>query len=155
MTSFVVMESPDKGDAVYVRDRFHVLAFLLAPLWLLWNRLWIEALLVFAAMSLIGVLTTLSGAPQVAPWLSLLLSVFVGLEGPALWLAAYRRRGWKDAGVVIADNAGDAEIRHVYAMADAPAASAPAPASTPAPIAPIRSAQSGPVLGLLSYPGSR
>lgn len=155
MASYVVMESPDRADAAYVRDGFHVWAFLFGPLWLLWNRLWIEALLVFAAMSLIGVATTLSGAPQVAPWLSLLLSVFVGLEGPALRLAAYRRRGWKDAGVVIAGNAGDAEIRHVYAMADAPAASAPAPASTPAPIAPIRPAQSGPVLGLLSYPGSR
>ncbi len=155
MASYVVMQSPNGRDAAYVRDGFHVWAFLLGPIWLLWNRLWIEALLVFAAMLVVSVATSMGGAPQAAAWLSLLMSVFVGLEGPALRLVAYRRRGWIDAGIVIADNADDAEIRHVYAFAASERQ--PVPASSPASVAPtpVRVAQTGPVLGLLSYPGSR
>lgn len=151
MASYVVMQSADRQDTAYVRDGFHFWAFLLGPLWLLWNRLWIEAALVFAAMLLIGVATTAAGAP----WLSLLLSIFVGLEGPALRLAALRRRGWKDAGVVIADNAGEAEIRHVYSADIAEPLPIASPMPSAASTSPFRSPQAGPALGLLSYPGSR
>lgn len=155
MASYVVMQNPDRTDAVYVRDGFRFCAFLFGPLWLLWNRLWIEAALVFAAMLAIGAATTAAGAPQAAPWLSFLLSLFVGLEGPALHLAALRRRGWTDAGVVIAENADEAEIRDVYsANIEEPALAAPlAAVTTGAP--PMRALQSGAALGLLSYPGSR
>lgn len=155
MASYVVMESADRRDAAYVRDGFHFWAFLFGPLWLLWNRLWIEAALLFAAMLIVGMMTTLAGAPQAAPWLSLLLSIFVGLEGPALRLAALRRRGWRDAGVVIADDAGDAEIRHVHSLNfdELPTAAPPVPVATVA--SPVRPGQTGPVLGLMSYPGSR
>jgi len=157
MTSFVVMESPDKGDAVYVRDRFHVLAFLLAPLWLLWNRLWIEALLVVAVMGVIGAGSAALGMPQIGSWLSLLVSLFVGLEGPALRINALRRRGWHETGVVIAENAAEAEIRHMHGMnVSEPVATLPAvPMPQVAANNPPRLGQSGPALGLFSYPGPR
>jgi glutamine amidotransferase len=68
--------------------------------------------LVFAAMLLIGAAATVAGAPQAAPWLSFLLSIFVGLEGPALRISPLcAGAAGTDAGVVIADNADDAEIR--------------------------------------------
>ncbi|MGB6117862.1 MAG: DUF2628 domain-containing protein, partial [Mesorhizobium sp.] len=115
MASYVVMESPDRADAAYIRDGFHFWAFLVPPLWLAWHRLWIEAALTLAAMLVLGALASVSGLAQVSPALSLFVSIYVGLEAPALRLAALRRRGWHDAGVVDADNAADAEIRHVYA----------------------------------------
>ncbi len=89
MASFVVMEAPEgRDEAVYVRDGFHVLAFLLPPIWLAWHRLWIEALLAFAVMAVLGSLGGVSGFGDAAPLLSLLVSLYVGLEAPAIWIAA-------------------------------------------------------------------
>jgi len=54
MAAFVVLEPPTRSAsaaserAVLVRDGFSLLAFLVAPLWLLWHRLWVETLLYFA-----------------------------------------------------------------------------------------------------------
>ena len=46
MASWIVMQPPDRtrdADLAFVRDGFSVFAFLVPPLWLLWHRLWIEA----------------------------------------------------------------------------------------------------------------
>jgi len=158
MASFVVMEAPYEsvGDrpAEYVRDGFHFFAFLVAPLWLVWHRLWIEALVAVALMLGLSALGTLPEFGAAASVLSLLLAIGVGLEGPALRIATLRRRGWREWGVVDAENRAEAEIRHLAAMAEYAEAEtefAP-PASTPAP-AHLRPAPAGPALGLFSYPG--
>lgn len=158
MASFVVMEAPEgRDDAVYVRDGFHVLAFLLPPIWLAWHRLWIEALLAFAVMAVFGTLGSVSGFGDAAPLLSLLVSLYVGLEAPAIWLAALRRRGWHEGGVVDAYNRGDAETKHLFAegpdTVDDRIERAP-PMPSPEPLTP-RPVPSGPALGLFSYPGAR
>jgi len=154
MASFVVMEAPQgRDEAVYIRDGFHFLAFLVPPLWLLWHRLWIEALVAFAAMALLG---SVSGFGEAAPLLSLLVSIYVGLEAPALHIAALRRRGWSEWGVADAANRDEAELKHLYGSGtesnehfDAP--SLPVPAAYPAAGRP----SPGPALGLFSYPGGR
>lgn len=154
MASFVVMESPDRADAAYVRDGFHFFAFLLPPVWLAWHRLWIEAALTLAVMLGLGAVGTLFGLEAATPLLSLLVSIYVGLEAPALRLAALRRRGWHEVGVVDARSRDEAEIRHLYADDTQPAApvmEAPRPAAGGAP---ARS-MPAPALGLLSYPGAR
>ena len=165
MASYVVMEPPfDAGGgdargradrAVLVRDGFHLFAFLVPALWLLFHRLWIEALLVIAVSLVLAGAGSAAGLGNAAPVLSLLVSLYVGLEGPALRLARYRRRGWRDWGVVEADSAGDAEIRYL-AETDAgedghedrqeEAVWPTAPVAAPRPPA-------GPALGLFSYPG--
>jgi hypothetical protein len=156
MASFVVMEGPQgHEDAVYVRDGFHFLAFLVPPIWLLWHRLWIEALVAFSAMALLGALGSLSGFAEAAPLISLLVSIYVGLEAPALQVAALRRRGWTEWGVVDAANRGEAELKHVFGSeagsAEAPAAPPPVAAAHPA----APRALAGPALGLFSYPDGR
>ena len=157
MASFVVMESPDRADAAYVRDGFHIFAFLLPPVWLAWHKLWIEAAVTLAAMLALGALGAWSGLEAATPLLSFIVSIYVGLEAPALRLAALRRRGWHEAGVVDAQNWQEAEIRHLYA-GDADAAEPEAPVvevpRASAGNAPARLG-GGPALGLLSYPGSR
>ena len=55
MASWIVMQPPAArarggADATFVRDGFSLLAFLVPPLWLLWHRLWIEAVLAFAVL---------------------------------------------------------------------------------------------------------
>ena len=159
MAIYVVMEPPAANAAaaaeraVLVRDGFSFLAFLAPPLWLLWHRLWIEAALAFAIGVGLTALGETAGFGFTGAVLSLLVSIFVGLEGQALRVNALRRRGWREWGVVEASDLGDAEIRY---LAREPAAT-PAqevPRTLAAPVAtPVRPASSTPALGLLGYTG--
>ena len=156
MAIYVVMEPPGRteaaDDTAFVRDGFSWLAFLLAPLWLAWHKLWVEAALAFVAMGLISVLGQRLGLDWAGSALSLLVSLYIGLEGQGLRIAALRRRAWHEWGVVAADNLDDADIRQTLdaeALADEPA---PMPRIVPdASLA--RPAQTGLTLGLTHTPG--
>ncbi|RUM98573.1 DUF2628 domain-containing protein [Pseudaminobacter arsenicus] len=155
MASYVVMEPPGRSadapaDAKLVRDGFSLIAFLVPPLWLIWHRLWIEAALAFAAALILTALGEVAGFGLAGSLLSLLVSLYVGLEGPALRLAAYRRRGWREWGVVDADTASDAEMRYL-GEADLSQHEAE-PLAVPTPQA-VRPKPAAPALGLLHYPG--
>jgi hypothetical protein len=152
MASYVVMEPPVKttggktgkgaGErAVLVRDGFRFLAFLLPALWLVFNRLWIETVVVIAMTMALSALGAVAGFGNATPALVLLVSLYVGLEASALKLAALRRRGWREWGVVEADNA------EALTGSD----ETPAPPPTAGPAAPRSTSQ--PALGLLAYPG--
>lgn len=156
MASYVVMEPPvasggdaDRERAVLARDGFHLLAFVLPAAWFLYHRMWIEALAVIAVTVALSGLGSAIGLGNAAPALTFLVSLYVGLEGPALRLAALRRRGWREWGVVEAGNAAEAEIRYLHEVGEdePPAPAFPHPAVT----APRGSA--GPALGLFAYPG--
>jgi len=157
MSTYIVMEPPrpnrsEASDkAVFVRDRFAFLAFLVPPLWLLWHRLWIEAALAFAVALGLAALGEVAGFGATGSLLSLLVSIYVGLEGPALRLAALRRRGWREWGAVEADDISDAEIRYLNEAAGTEAAVGEEivrPVASSLPVA--RPAQT---LGLVQYPG--
>ena len=159
MASFIVMEPPGHAAeerAVIVRDGFHILAFLLPAIWLLVHRLWLETLAVVLAGAAIGLLGAYWGGGT-ASIASLMLALFVGLEGSALRLAALRRRGWREWGVVEADNARDAEIRYlVDAGSGQPARETVSDAAAPTQVTTVQRAtpvRSGPALGMLGYPG--
>ncbi len=157
MAAYVVMERPEAGrdGAVFVRDGFTVIGFLVPFVWLWWQRLWIEGALAVGAALLLAAAES-SGAyfTAAAPLMSILFSIYVGLEGSALRIAALRRRGYIDRGVVEADSLGDAELRYFTGLrAGAGAAIVPMAAGT-APALP-RPAAAGPALGLLAYPGTR
>ena len=150
---YVVMEPPRRADAVLVRDGFHLFGFLTPPIWLLWHRLWIEAALAFAAATVLAVLGEALGLGLAGSLLSLLVSIYVGIEGAALRIAALRRRGWKEWGVVEADNFDDAEARYLF---DAERRGSierreQNPPAWPQPFVSAR--RSGPTLGLFTYPG--
>lgn len=161
MASYVVMEPPvaDGGDAgreraVLVRDGFHVLAFLVPALWLLWHRLWIEALAVVVVTVALSAFGSAVGLGNAAPALAFIVSLYVGLEGPALRLAALRRRGWRAWGMVEAGDAGEAEIRYLNEAegeAGETTVAGPSPVSLPPAAAPRPAAT--PALGLFAYPG--
>ncbi len=155
MASFVVMRPPgDEGDdrAQFVRDGFSFVAFVVPFVWLAWHRLWLEAALAFAASILVSTLgQTTSWGLALSPAVTL-LGLYVALDGAALRIAALRRRGWTEAGVVEAANRDEAEIRWFAEHAvsrPAPAERQPLPAALPG----LQARSSGPALGLLSYPG--
>ncbi|GLS29796.1 Protein of unknown function [Mesorhizobium albiziae] len=157
MASYVVMQAEggrggDADDAVFVRDGFAWLAFFVPVLWLLWHRLWIEAAFALAVTVGLTALGNVAGFGLASPLLSLLVSLYMGLEGAALRIAALRRRGWHEFGVVDADSLDAAETRYVIetvGVADdgfdnrdlLPMASA------------SRKADPGPALGFLLNPG--
>src|SRR5689334_17784898 len=158
MAIYVVMEPPAANAAeaaeraVLVRDGFAFLGFLVPPLWLLWHRLWIEAAFAFAVGVGLTALGETAGLGFTGAALSLLVSIFVGLEGPALRINALRRRGWREWGVVEASDAGEAEIRYLAGEEREEAVQQTLPPSTLAPMA-GRPMPTGPALGLLGYPG--
>lgn len=159
MAIYVVMEPPRHGaaaDEVYVRDGFHWLGFLLPVVWLLWNRLWIETVVLLAVMLGLGVLGETSGSAEIlVGGMTLLVSIYVGLEGSALRIWALRRRGYAEWGVVEAGSRADAELRYLSGRSEDEAVDQ-------RPLPPIRqgsapsqssSAGNEPELGLFGYPG--
>lgn len=151
MASYVVMEPPESDrDAVLVRDGVNLLAFPVPFLWLLVQRCWMEAAIAFAVAVGLAILGSMAGFAG-APALSFLVSVFVVLEGAALRVAALRRAGWREWGVVEAETASDAELRYLAEKHGDEIAQPPAAYSLAA--TPSRAGSSGAALGLFSYPG--
>lgn len=156
MAIHVVMEPPAKTgqdvreNAVFVRDGFYFLGFIAPILWLLWHRLWLAAIVTLAATLGLAVVIEASGLAFPATVLPLLISLYVGLEGGALRIAALRRAGWRQWGVVEADSTTDAETRYLFA--EVPAEDRPASTVSIPPASPRRES-SGAALGLLQYPG--
>ncbi|RVA40813.1 DUF2628 domain-containing protein [Mesorhizobium sp. M7A.F.Ca.US.001.01.1.1] len=156
MATYVVMEPPgrsEKADATaFVRDGFTWLGLLVPPLWFAWHRLWIEAALTFVVMGLLSMLGQKLGLGVAGSLLSLLVSLYVGLEGQGLRIAALRRRGWHEWGAVEAGWLDDADTRYALeaeALADEVV---PAPRMVP-DAAFARPAQPGIALGLTHIPG--
>jgi len=122
MTAYLVLASPDAQipdeRSVVIADRFAPVAFLLPVLWLLFNRLWLEA---FAAVLVFAAATMLAGSagqPALAMALNLALSVLTALEGRNWRAAALQRRGWQLVDVVETDDPDVAfEIHAAHAMA--------------------------------------
>ncbi|MER8407124.1 DUF2628 domain-containing protein [Mesorhizobium sp. M1307] len=155
MAIYVVMEPPGHSESVdttFIRDGFAWLGFLVPPLWLAWHRLWVEAALAFVAMGLLSMLGERLDLETAGSLLSLLVMLFVGLEGQGLRIAALRRRGWHEWGVVEADTLDDADVR--YALeANAQSAEQPTVQRIVPDAAHARSAQMGLALGLNHIPG--
>jgi len=155
MASYVVFEAPgDRQSPVFVRDSFRWPAFLVPLLWFLRHRLWTEAFVVLAAMVVFAALIEAGGPVSVLAGLAFLLLLALGFEAPALRMAALRRSGWEEKGVVDAENSEEAEIRYLSGMdvGDEPTSPPPA-ASIVRDMRPGAPRSHRPGLGLLDYPG--
>ncbi|BAB51535.1 DUF2628 domain-containing protein [Mesorhizobium japonicum] len=156
MATYVVMEPPSRSEKVdataFVRDGFTWLGLLVPPLWLAWHRLWIEAGLAFVVMGLLSMAGENLGLGLASSLLSLLVSFYIGLEGQGLRIAALRRRGWHEWGVVQAGRLDDADIRYALEVEAHGDNTTPAPRIVP-DAALARRAQPGIALGLTHIPG--
>jgi len=135
----------------FVRDGFHFWAFLLAPLWMLTHRLWLE----FIAYALIvgGItfaLRRLGIAETAGLWVALLLAIFVGLEASSLLRWKLSRRGFENLGVVVGEDLEDAERRFFDGWNDEPRRAASSPSPFTAPPSP-----SSDIVGLFPQPQAR
>lgn len=120
MPAFAVFEPPSRKRSlvghtdgyIFLRDRFNLVAFIFGPFWMIWRRLWLVL-----AVYLILIAATEYGLRRFGTSLPVRLAVFslisflVGLEATSLRRWTLIRRGWRDCGIVIADDLDLAERR--------------------------------------------
>ena len=104
---------PEAGLPVLVPEGFAWLAFLFGLPWLLWHRLWWEAL---AYLGIMALLTALAPATAATP-AGLALHLLLGFQARDLWRAGLARRGWREAQVVAERDADRALARVLEARA--------------------------------------
>lgn len=167
MPTYTVHAPPPKaGDTasdpqrfVFVRDGFYVWAFLLAPLWLLFRRLWLVLLGYIVVNALAGATMYLLGASGSFRFLAgVLIALLVGFEAATLWRWTLARRRWQMLGFVIADDEENAERRFFGEWAGrafAPSPPSAPPASAPHYSTPVRRGppSGSDVIGLFPEPG--
>lgn len=158
MTSFVVMTPPARREkafeeAVLIRDGFSFIAFLIPPIWLLWHRLWLEAAVAVFLLLACSVIATLLGQPLAGSFLSLLVSLYAGLEGQHLRALSLHRGGWREEGTIVAGSREEAEQRYAAGFAEDLAAGTEHPLTVPLAPASAAPRAPAPALGLLTYPG--
>jgi len=79
----------------FVREGFTFWGFLFGPFWLLWNRLWLEAIAVAAlAAGLYAILIQLGAGEQTAGIVNLLVALIIGFEGNDLIRWRLQRKGY-------------------------------------------------------------
>lgn len=164
MASYIVLVPPLQNNqrqddkTVFIRDGFAILAFVLPVPWLLFNRLWFEAALVFAAVAAISIVGSYTGHANLAEIVAALLALLVAFEASDWRIRALERRGYDQAAIIDARSAADAETIYFHGDAFAadpepvlPAIDLNAPSSTPTEGKPV----AGGMLGLVGYRGER
>jgi Protein of unknown function (DUF2628) len=148
--------SPDPERFVFVRDGFNFWAFLFAPLWMLWHRLWL-ALLIYVVV-VVGLENAMhfsgvgAGGTAVA---ALLIAFLVGAEASTLRRFTLDRRGYRQVGVVGGTDAEAAERRFFDAWAKAGADKRPGPSAAPSAPSPMPPMPQAPdIVGLFPEPGA-
>ena len=165
MSVYTVHEPPLRAGAAasdverfaFVRDGFSWWAFLFAPLWMLWHRMWLVLIGYVAILGgLEAVVSLFGGSVAIAGLISFLISLLVGLEAGTLRRFTLSRRGWKNLGLVSGDDLEDAERRFFDAWVRRSAAQpVTSSSSTPASTVPIRRTPQAPdVVGLFPEPGA-
>ena len=162
MKTFLVFEPTSGGKnsetaekIVFLREKFSWPALFLAPIWLLWHTLWLGFVVWLIAEFVIAMLTQLfglhPGATALALWLPNLIIAF---EGSELRRRKLVRRGYTDAGIVVAENLDDAEQRFFDEWVQG--AETPPRAQSRVPAPPLAAPPQGnPVIGLFPEPGAR
>ncbi len=167
MATYLVFEPADGARTqtaaervVFLRERFSLWAFLLTPFWLLRHRLWLGFVLWLLSFSAINLLGGLIGfGPYAALAASFFPSLLFGMEAVNLRGRKLLRNGYRDAGVVIAEDAEIAERRFFETWKATPAAPSAQPPVKP-PVPPVypqtqlASAEQN-VIGMFPTPGQR
>jgi hypothetical protein len=164
MPVYTVHEPPQRRDddtlahtarVRFVRDGFHFWAFLLAPLWMLLHRLWLEliayALIVGGA---VFALRRLGVEESAGFWVALFLAILVGMEASSLLRWKLSRRGFEQVGIVVGDNLEDAERRFFDSWTGETSRPAAALPTRPSLFGP-QSAASSDIVGLFPQPQAR
>jgi hypothetical protein len=139
LATFLVLEPADGARTqesaervVFLRERFSIYAFMFGPLWLLRHRLWLGFLawlVLFIAVTAAGNFFGFGPYAAIAAWY---VPAFIfGLEGVNLRARKLARKGFREAGVVIAEDLETAERRYFETWKSAPAPQPPVKSDYP------------------------
>ncbi|MFW6077226.1 MAG: DUF2628 domain-containing protein [Hyphomicrobiales bacterium] len=107
-------------DVILVKDGFSWPAFFLAPIWLIYKRMWIVLAFYVAAAIASAVLAELALAPDGAVFVAnLALHLLLGLEGNDLYRWTLARRRYREQASVVGNDLMTAEQRYFEAMTQA------------------------------------
>ena len=156
MTSYLVFEPPggirtsDDVDRVeFVSERFSWMAFLFAPVWLVWHGLWLGLAGWFGAILVLSLVFVWLGIDlELMSYAAMLPSALLAFEASEIRRRKLLRLGYREGAAVVASGVEDAEL-HFFAghREAAPVVRTPAPGN----FAPL--AQNS-VIGLFPEPGA-
>lgn len=102
---------PAAEKIVFLREGFSTPAFLFGPLWLMWKRAWLAAIIWTLLLALAAVVGwQLSASSDALSWLGLAFAVWLGFEGARLIAWTLARRGYVESDIVVGDDEEEAEL---------------------------------------------
>jgi Protein of unknown function (DUF2628) len=163
MTVYSVLEPPARfGEReaatdrfVFVRDGFSWAAFLFGALWMIWRGLWLilTGYIVFM-VALEGVLRLLGEPGWMRILIGFLIALLIGFEAASLRRWTLLRRGWRDRGIVVADDLEAAEGRFFSSLAATTAQQAGGAAVPQTSVHRLPASPPAGVIGLFPQPGA-
>ncbi len=109
MTTYAVFDRDAKQAPAVVADRFSWFAALLPPVFALVHGLWLEFVVYFVVVMLLGAASRAIGH-DAAFWIYIVFAVAIGFEAAGMRRGALRRRGWRYRTDVIAASEDLAEV---------------------------------------------
>lgn len=101
---------PATEDIVFLRDEFSWAAFFFGPIWLLWNRAFLAALLWTLLLAAAYLIAWQLRVPKDAmPAIGVAFGVLLGFEGCRLRAWTLARRGYVESDIVMGHDAEEAE----------------------------------------------
>jgi hypothetical protein len=163
MPAFAILEPPRRQHAaiehadrfMFLADRFSLGAFLLGPLWMIWRRLWVVLIVYLVGVGLVGYGLWRLGIDWTGSAVVFgLIHLLLGLEATSLVRWTRVRHGWRECGIVIADDLDLAERRFFDNQAALRAVAKPNPTPAPGQFPPAQFGPSHPdIIGLFPEPG--
>jgi hypothetical protein len=144
--------TPEEAErVVFLLEKFSWPAFVFGPLWLLWNRLWLGFAFWLAAAGLIAVaVAALHPGSFIEALAVMVLSLILAFEATELRRQKLVASGFRQAGVVLAEDIESAERRFFDRWLSREKAKPLPPSSLP----PLPQPAPGPVIGFFPDPGA-
>jgi hypothetical protein len=161
MPAFAILEPPAYQHTaiehaerfIFLPERFSLGAFVFGPLWMIWRRLWVVLIIYLVGVGLIAYGLRLLGINWIAAALVFgLIHLLLGLDATSLVRWTRLRHGWRDCGIVVADDLDMAERRFFDSRTvhRTPAGPSSMPATGPVPAAQTSHPD---IIGLFPEPG--
>lgn len=107
-------------DVILVKDGFSWPAFFLAPIWLIYKRMWIVLAFYVAVAIALTVLAEMALAPDSAVFVgNLAVNLLLGLEGNDLYRWTLARRRYREQAAVVGHDLMTAEQRYFEGVTQA------------------------------------
>ncbi|MEO1206870.1 MAG: DUF2628 domain-containing protein [Pseudomonadota bacterium] len=120
MVAYTVHEPPHSGGdrldraetLVFVKDGFNFAAALFTPIWFLFNRMWLAALIY--VVGIMGISLAMAALGATNAWVMLVqvaINILIGFEADSIKRWTLERKGWTPVGTVTGRNSTECERR--------------------------------------------